>query len=104
MADNQNPNGVAVQRYFEYKDDSILMHSRYEGDFGPIMLMSFVRIYEHEGSLSIHQEVVSNSDGDFCPLEFRVGEMNYLLSISLLFNPKNKTEYGIPKESQTSDL
>lgn len=103
MADNQNPNGVAVQRYFEYKDDSILMHSRTEGEYGTIILISFVRIYEHDGSLSIHQEVVSN-DSESCPLEFRVGEMNYLLSISLLFNPKNKTDYGIPKESETSDL
>ena len=94
---NLPADSVPVQRYFEYKNDSILMHSSLEGEFGAIMLISFVRIYEYKGALDIHQDVVS--DVDSCPLEFRIGEMNYLLSIALLFNPKNRTDYGLPQTS-----
>lgn len=93
---------VPVQRYFEYKDDAIMMHSRFEGDYGEIMLMSFVRIYEYKDCLTIHQEVISNLES--CPLEFRVGEMNYLLSVALLFNPKTRTDYGLPQTSESEDF
>lgn len=113
MADNRNFNGVAVQRYFVYQDDSIIMYSRTVGEFGMMALRSWVRFYstfnqdDEDGRifLDMGQNVDDRYDFDTdVPLEFRVGEMNYLLSISLLFNPKNITEYGIPKESATSDL
>lgn len=111
MADNQNPNGVSVQRYFEYKDDSIHMYSRFETEYGHAILHGYVSFIpsdprkDEDGRvfLSIHQDIDDKFDQDV-PLEMRVGEMNYLLSISLLFNPKNKTDYGIPKDSQTSEL
>lgn len=112
MSDVKNPFlSTAVNRYFEYRDSTLFMHSRVPSEFGFYQLLSYIRFYPTDPAddadgrsfLTIHQNCDDSADIDV-PLEFRVGEMNYLLSVSLLFNPKNQTDYGLPKESQTSEL
>lgn len=107
MNENQSNSGVSVKRYFEYKDDSLYMYSRLPLVFGSVDLLSYVRFYpDSENNLNIVQSVPSSSLSvvSDIPLELRVGEMNYLLSISLLFNPKNKTDYGLPSSQESEDL
>lgn len=98
MNENQKNDGVSVKRYFEYKDDSLYMYSKVPGEFKDSVITSFIRFSPDSDSTAL--SIYSGTTDQDCPLEVRVGELNYLLSLSLLFNPKNKTDYGVPQTFQ----
>lgn len=87
-------NQPLIYRYFEIIDDIFTMHSAYDGDFGRQILVTaacknFINQITAEGS----------APADFA---FRLGEMQYFLSVYSLFNPINKSNYELP-QTQTQE-
>lgn len=83
-----------IYRYFELKDEVLFMHSAYDGDFGRQILVTSAR------NDFINQ---INAEGS-APTEFafRLGEMQYFLSVYSMFNPINKSNYELP-QTQTQE-
>lgn len=100
MSNNQFPS-ADVQRLFEMEGDNLRMFSKIQGEFGDCILMSSIDLvpgYSEDSGvlLQIHQEPYNSPIKDI-PFEFRLGEMHYFLQIASLFNPKNRTDYGLPQ-------
>lgn len=108
MSNNtQNLNSKPIQRLFEMKEDILFMYSKIPGSFGDLILMTSIDLlprYDEENDpvLGIHQTPSVGRTEDF-PLEFRLGEMYYFLQIVPLFNPQNRTDYGLPSSSSFSE-
>lgn len=79
------------------------MYSKIKGDFADLILVTSIDLLPSQTrSLDINQMCQSGNLEDFS-LEYRLGEMYYFLQIVPLFNPQNRTDYGLPSSSSLSE-
>lgn len=89
-----------VLRYFTIKDENFYMYSRVEGEFGSQLLVTYAGLSAQPGELSIAQQTsIESAPPD---MSFRIGEMQYFLSVFQFFNPKFKVDYGLQETQQDS--